>query len=102
MSMHPLHSLGFEGVSSLAGLGFEPQQEELQPRHAEPAGRSASAAVHAVVRGMVMKGSRVRLADGTVARVRYADPKMRIVRVRTVDGRKITVRYKDLRPDVGP
>jgi hypothetical protein len=49
-----------------------------------------------------VKGSLVRLADGTVARVRYADPKMRIVRVRTQDGRKITVRHKDLKGDVGP
>jgi preprotein translocase subunit YajC len=49
----------------------------------------------------VMKGSRVLLADGTVARVVYADPNMRIVRVRTDDGRKITVRNKDLKRDLG-
>jgi hypothetical protein len=87
-------------------------------RNAELAGRSAPAAVAAaraindsamerfnskngVVKGMVMKGSRVRLADGTVARVVYADPNMRIVRVRTDDGRKITVRNKDLKRDLG-
>ncbi len=41
--------------------------------------------------------SRVRLADGAVARVVYVDPNMRIARVRTDDGRNITVRHKDLR-----
>jgi hypothetical protein len=87
-------------------------------RNAELAGRSAPAAVTAaraindaamerfnskngIVKGMVMKGSLVRLADGTVARVLYADPNMRIVRVRTQDGRKITVRNKDLKRGVG-
>jgi hypothetical protein len=99
---------------------FEANRQEHQDykkaRNAELAGRSAPAAVTAaraindaamekfnskngVVKGLVMKGSLVRLADGTIARVRYADPKMRIVRVRTVDGRKITVRHKDLKTD---
>ena len=50
-----------------------------------------------VVKGAVVKGSRVRLADGTMARVVYVDPNMRIARVRTEDGRNITVRHKDLR-----
>jgi hypothetical protein len=50
-----------------------------------------------VVKGLVQKGSRVRLADGAVARVVYVDPNMRIARVRTDDGRNITVRHKDLR-----
>jgi hypothetical protein len=50
-----------------------------------------------VVKGAVVKGSRVRLADGAVARVVYVDPNMRIARVRTEDGRNITVRHKDLR-----
>ena len=50
-----------------------------------------------VVKGPVVKGARVRLADGALARVLYVDPNMRIVRVRTEDGRNITVRHKDLR-----
>ena len=53
-----------------------------------------------VVKGAVMKGSLVRLADGAVARVVYVDPNMRIARVRTEDGRNITVRHKDLRDRV--
>jgi hypothetical protein len=53
-----------------------------------------------VVKGAVIKGSRVRLADGTMARVLYVDPNMRIARVRTEDGRNITVRHKDLRGPV--
>jgi hypothetical protein len=86
-----------------------------QARNAELAGRSAPAAVAAaraandaamerfnsrngvVAKGSMVKGSRVRLADGTVARVVYVDPNMRIARVRTEDGRKLTVRHKDLR-----
>ena len=87
-------------------------------RNADLAGRSAPAAVAAaraindramerfnskngVVKGMVMKGSEVRLADGTVGRVLYADPNMRIARVRTQDGRNITVRHRDLKRDPG-
>jgi hypothetical protein len=83
-------------------------------RNAELAGRSAPAAVAAaralndaamerfnskngIVKGVVAKGSRVRLADGTVARVLYVDPNMRIARIRTQDGRNITVRHKDLK-----
>jgi hypothetical protein len=54
-----------------------------------------------VVKGLVTKGSEVRLADGTVARVLYADPNMRIARVRTQDGRNITVRHRDLKRDPG-
>ncbi len=50
-----------------------------------------------IQKGRVQKGSRVRLADGAVARVVYVDPNMRIARVRTEDGRNITVRHKDLR-----
>ena len=50
-----------------------------------------------VVKGPVVKGARVRLASGAVARVLYVDPNMRIVRVRTEDGRNMTVRQKDLR-----
>jgi hypothetical protein len=50
-----------------------------------------------VVKGLVVKGSRVRLADGVPARVVYVDPNMRIARVRTEDGRNITVRHRDLK-----
>jgi hypothetical protein len=101
---------------------FEANREEhhdyKRARNAELAGRSAEPAtaaarnlndramerfnskngVHpAVVKGAVVKGSRVRLADGTVARVVYVDPNMRIARVRTEDGRNMTVRHKDLK-----
>ena len=50
-----------------------------------------------VAKGTVIKGSRVRLADGAPARVVYVDPNMRIARVRTEDGRNMTVRHRDLR-----
>jgi hypothetical protein len=50
-----------------------------------------------IVKGAVVKGSRVRLADGALARVVYVDPNMRIARVRTEDGRNVTVRHRDLR-----
>jgi hypothetical protein len=50
-----------------------------------------------VVKGAVVKGSRVRLADGVPARVVYVDPNMRIARVRTEDGRNMTVRHRDLK-----
>jgi hypothetical protein len=101
---------------------FEANREEhhdyKRARNAELAGRSAEAASAAardlndramdrfnskngvapqVVKGAVVKGSRVRLTDGAVARVVYVDPNMRIARVRTEDGRNITVRHKDLR-----
>jgi hypothetical protein len=99
---------------------FEANRQEhhdyKKARNAELAGRSAPAAVTAaralndaamerfnskngVVKGLVMKGSEVRLADGTVGRVLYADPNMRFARVRTQDGRNITVRNKDLKRD---
>ena len=101
---------------------FEANREEhhdyKRARNAELAGRSAEPAtaaarnlndramerfnskngVHpAVVKGAVVKGSLVRLADGAVARVVYVDPNMRIARVRTEDGRNMTVRHKDLK-----
>jgi hypothetical protein len=50
-----------------------------------------------VVKGSVVKGARVRLASGALAKVVYVDPNMRIARVRTEDGRNVTVRHKDLR-----
>jgi hypothetical protein len=101
---------------------FEANREEhhdyKRARNAELAGRSAEPATAAardlndramerfnskngvnpsVVKGAVVKGSRVRLADGAVARVVYVDPNMRIARVRTEDGRNMTVRHKDLK-----
>jgi hypothetical protein len=54
-----------------------------------------------VRKGPVVKGAWVRLADGTVARVLYVDPQMRIARVRTADGRNVTVRHKDVRGTTG-
>jgi hypothetical protein len=101
---------------------FEANRQEhhdyKKARNAELAGRSAPAAVAAaratndaamerfnskngVVKGLVVKGSLVRLADGTVARVVYADPNLRIARVRTQDGRNITLRHKDLKRHLG-
>jgi hypothetical protein len=101
---------------------FEANRQEhhdyKRARNAELAGRSAESAtadarnlndramerfnskngVHpSVVKGAVVKGSRVRLADGAVARVVYVDPNMRIARVRTEDGRNMTVRHRDLK-----
>jgi hypothetical protein len=101
---------------------FEANREEhhdyKRARNAELAGHSAEGATAAarnlndramerfnstngvhpsVVKGAVIKGSRVRLADGAVARVLYVDPNMRIARVRTEDGRNMTVRHRDLR-----
>jgi hypothetical protein len=58
---------------------------------------STNGARPSVVRGPVVKGLRVRLADGAVARVVYVDPNMRIARVRTEDGRNMTVRHRDLK-----
>jgi hypothetical protein len=100
---------------------FEANREEhhdyKRARNAELAGRTAEGATAAarnlndramerfdskngvhpsVVKGPVLKGSRVRLADGAVARVLYVDPNMRIARVRTEDGRNMTVRHRDL------
>jgi len=101
---------------------FEANREEhhdyKRARNAELAGHSAEPATAAarnlndramerfnskngvrpsVVKGAVVKGSRVRLADGAVARVLYVDPNMRIARVRTEDGRNMTVRHRDLK-----
>jgi hypothetical protein len=80
---------------------------DLAGRDAEPAKAAARAmndqamenfhSRNGVTKGTVTKGSRVRLADGTGARVVYVDPNMRIARVRTDDGRNITVRHRDLR-----
>ncbi len=105
---------------------FEANRQEhhdyKKVRNAELAGKSAATAraaareindsamerfnsrngVSRVAKGAVVKGSRVRLSDGAVARVVYVDPNMRIARVRTEDGRNITVRHKDLRSAVKP
>ena len=59
--------------------------------HSKNGGKSAQG-----VKGAVVKGSRVRLADGRVGRVVYVDPNMRIARVRTEDGKNITVRHREL------
>jgi hypothetical protein len=59
--------------------------------------RNGVAPAERVVKGPVVKGARVRLAGGALARVEYVDPNMRIARVRTDDGRNVTVRHKDLR-----
>ena len=73
-------------------------------RNAELAARAMNDAAmekfnsrNGVQKPAVVKGARVRLADGTGARVEYVDPNMRIARVRTEDGRNVTVRHKDLR-----
>jgi hypothetical protein len=79
---------------------------ELAGRNPEPAKAAARAmndwamekfhSRNGVAKGPVVKGSRVRLADGTMARVVYVDPNMRIARVRTAEGRNLTVRHRDL------
>jgi hypothetical protein len=82
---------------------------ELAGRNAEPAKAAARAmndqamekfdsrnGVARGAKGPVVKGSRVRLADGMVAKVLYVDPNMRIARVRTADGKNLTVRHRDL------
>jgi hypothetical protein len=80
---------------------------ELDGRNAEPAKEAARVmndqamdrfnSRNGVQKSRLQKGSRVRLADGRVARVEYVDSNMSIVRVRTEAGRNITVRRKDLR-----
>jgi hypothetical protein len=74
---------------------------ELGGRNAEPAKSAARAMNDAAMekfnsKNGVAKGSQVRLADGTAAKVLYVDPNMRIARVRTEDGRNLTVRHRDL------
>ncbi len=49
------------------------------------------------VQADLVKGSAVRLPDGTSATVSYLDRNMRIVRVRTSDGRNLTLRLAQLR-----
>jgi hypothetical protein len=75
MPTHPLHS-----------LGFEPIAQQTAPAVARRGGK-----------GGIVKGTSVRLADGTLAKVAWVDPEARIARVRTADGRNITVRHRSLR-----
>ena len=79
--MHPLHLLGFEPVT----------RAPAEQAHAPEPVPSRNGVAEKIV-----KGARVRLADGALARVVYVDPNMRIARVRTEDGRNITVRRKQL------
>jgi hypothetical protein len=80
MTLHPLHCLGFEPIS--ASVPVSQQTKTFPSRNGGPK--------------KLEKGTRVRLEDGTLGRVVYADPDLRIARVRTVDGRKMTVRCKTL------
>jgi hypothetical protein len=85
--------------AELAGRGAEPATaaaRDLNDRAMERF-NSKNGARPPVVKGLVVKGSRVRLADGVPARVVYVDPNMRIARVRTEDGRNMTVRHRDLK-----
>ncbi len=84
--------------AELAGGGDAPARTAARARNDTAMERFNSRnGVARVVKGSVVKGARVRLADGTVATVVYVDPNMRIARVRTEDGRNVTVRHKDLR-----
>jgi hypothetical protein len=90
------------GQAKAAARGLNDQaMERFNSRNGVAGEPAPSAPRHAwadrVVKGAVVKGSRVRLADGAVAKVVYVDANMRIARVRTEDGRNITVRHKDLR-----
>jgi hypothetical protein len=85
--------------AELAGRGAElatAAARDLNDRAMERF-NSKNGAPPPVVKGAVVKGSRVRLADGVPARVVYVDPNMRIARVRTEDGRNMTVRHRDLK-----
>jgi hypothetical protein len=81
MTLHPLHMLGFEPIA------HAPAEQALA---SEPVVGNQG------VTEKIVKGTRVRLADGARARVVYVDPNLRIVRVRTEDGRNITVRRKQV------
>ena len=85
--------------AELAGRNAEPARaaaRDLNDRAMERF-NSKTGAHPPVIKGPVVKGARVRLADGAVARVVYVDPNMRIARVRTEDGRNMTVRHRDLK-----
>src|SRR5882757_1336146 len=85
--------------AELAGHSAEPATAAARNLNDRAVERfNSTNGVHpSVVKGAVVKGSRVRLADGAVARVLYVDPNMRIARVRTEDGRNMTVRHRDLK-----
>jgi hypothetical protein len=85
--------------AQLAGRSAEPATAAARALNDRAMERfnSKTGAHPSVVKGAVVKGARVRLADGAVARVVYVDPNMRIARVRTEDGRNMTVRHKDLK-----
>jgi hypothetical protein len=80
MTKHPLHFLGFEPISAVRPAAR--QTESFPSKNGEPE--------------KMRKGTRVRMADGTLARVAYSDPNLRIARVRTDDRRNVTVRRKTL------
>jgi hypothetical protein len=80
MTKHPLHALGFEPIS--ASVQASLYSESFLSKNGEPE--------------RMRKGTRVRMADGTLGRVAYADPYLRIARVRTEDRRNVTVRRKTL------
>jgi hypothetical protein len=81
MTLHPLHWLGFEPIAQA-------------PTEQAPATAPVSCSKGAMEK--IVKGAKVRLADGALGRVVYVDPNLRIARVRTEDGRNITVRRKQL------
>jgi hypothetical protein len=85
--------------AELAGRGAEKATAAARDLNDRAMERfNSKTGVHpSVVKGAVVKGAQVRLADGAVAKVVYVDPNMRIARVRTQDGRNLTVRHKDLK-----
>lgn len=87
---HPLHSLGFEPISPPSARAAAPLQArpDGQPMESSPSKNGEPEKFR--------KGTRVRMADGALGRVVYADPNLRIARVRTDDGRNVTVRRKTL------
>jgi hypothetical protein len=96
---HEHHDYKLARNAELAGRGAETATATARSLNDRAMERFNSInGVHpSVVKGAVVKGSRVRLADGAVARVLYVDPNMRIARVRTEDGRNMTVRHRDLK-----
>jgi preprotein translocase subunit YajC len=96
MKIHPLHTLGFEPVAEATPEPNKPVTVTVgMPIEQKPAPQKDSQAA-VIVKGAVVKGAKVRLADGTVGKVVYVDQQMRIVRIRTADGKNVTVRRKDL------
>lgn len=85
--------------AELAGRGAEQATADAQNLNDRAMERfnSKNGVSPSVVKGAVVKGAQVRLADGAVAKVLYVDPNMRIARVRTQDGRNLTVRHRDLK-----